>query len=146
MYSSEPFHNGENTLQRKTIRRTPSAPELAQSRKRPTIGVPKHPVARSDPWLDNATTERWGITFISDDILRKVMTCYIVWDHTGWAVFDIDDFCRMLSGDPSELSSRLLVMAVLAHALVCTFARQSTLCFIVLTFQFRGYMCTLILK
>jgi hypothetical protein len=124
VYSSVIYPNGENTLQRKMIRRTPSAPELAQSRKRPTIGVPRHPVARSDPRLDNATTERWGITFISDDTFRKVLTSYIVWDQPCWEIFDIDDFCEAVSGKTSELASKLLVMAVLAYGLVRTLAQQ----------------------
>lgn len=111
--------NGENTLQRKTIRRTPSAPELAQSRKRPTIEGSKHPVAKSDHRLENATTERWGVTYISDNDFRKVMTSYLVWDHPCWAAFDDDDFCKALSGGTSELASKLLVTAVLAFALVC---------------------------
>ncbi|GAB7323616.1 hypothetical protein MBLNU13_g07104t1 [Cladosporium sp. NU13] len=109
--------NWENTLQRKIIRRTPSAPELAQSRKRPTIEGSKHPVANIDPRLENASTERWGITYISDNDFRKFMTSYIVWDHPCWAVFDDDDFCKALSGEASELASKLLIMAVLAFAL-----------------------------
>ena len=124
MNSSTIDPNGENTLQRKTIRRTPSAPELAQSRKRPTIGVPRHSVANSDPRLDDATTERWGITFISDDTFRKVLTSYIVWDQPCWEIFDIDDFCEAVSGKTSELASKLLVMAVLAYGLVRTLAQQ----------------------
>jgi len=124
VYSSAIYPSGENTLQRKMIRRTPSAPKLAQSRKRPTIGVPRHPVARSDPRLDNATTERWGITFISDDTFRKVLTSYIVWDQPCWEIFDIDDFCEAVSGKTSELASKLLVMVVLAYGLVRTLAQQ----------------------
>ena len=124
MNSSTIDPNGENTLQRKTIRRTPSAPELAQSRKRPTIGVPRHSVANSDPRLDDATTERWGITFISDDTFRKVLTSYIVWDQPCWEIFDVDDFCEAVSGKTSALASKLLVMAVLAYGLVRTLAQQ----------------------
>ena len=124
IYSSAIYPNGENTSQRKMIRRTPRAPELAQSRKRPTIGVPRHPVARSDPRLDNATTEQWGITFISDDTFRKVLTSYIVWDQPCWEIFDIDDFCEAVSGKTSEQASKLLVVAVLAYALVRTLAQQ----------------------
>jgi len=82
------------------------------------IAGSKHPVARSDARLDNATTERWGITFISDDIFRKVITSYLVWDHPCWAICDTDEFCEALSGKPSELASKLLVMVVLAYALV----------------------------
>jgi hypothetical protein len=122
VYSSERFLSGENTLRRKTIRRTPSAPELAQNRRRPRIESSKRPVARSDPRLDNATTERWGITFISDDVFRKVITSYLVWDHPCWQVFDVDEFCKAVSGHDSELASKLLVTAVLALALVCVSA------------------------
>jgi len=100
------------------IRRTPSAPSPAQDRKRPAIDVSRRPVARGDPRLDHATAERWGITFISDDIFRKIITSYLTWDHPCWEVFDIDEFCEALSGKPSELVSRLLVMVVVAYALV----------------------------
>lgn len=124
--SLETSLNGENTLQRKIIRRTPSVPELSQSRERPIIGLPKNSVARSDPRLNNATTERWGITFISDDNFRKVMTSYIVWEHPCFEIFDISDFCKALSGETSELASKLLVMAVLAFALVCASVRKSS--------------------
>lgn len=124
VYSSTTDLSGESTLPRKIIRRTPSAPELSQSRRRPRIESKKHPVARSDPRLDNATTERWDITIISDDIFRKVITSYMVWDHSCWEVFDTDDFCAGLSGEPSELVSKLLVMVVLAYGLVCASIRQ----------------------
>ena len=128
VYRSTTDLSGESTVPRKIIRRTPSAPELAQSRKRPTIGVPRRPVARSDPRsdprLDNATTKRWGITFISDDTFRKVLTSYIVWDQPCWEIFDVDDFCEAVSGKTSELASKLLVMAVLAYGLVRTLAQQ----------------------
>jgi hypothetical protein len=110
--------SGESTSSRKVIRKTPSAPDLAQSRQNPTIGPSKHPVARSDSRLDDAKTEVWGIKFISDDDFRKVLTSYIIWDHPCWGVFDVNEFCEALSGKPSELSSRLLVFAVLAYALV----------------------------
>jgi hypothetical protein len=110
--------SGESTSSRKVIRKTPSAPDLAQSRQNPTIGPSKHPVARSDSRLDDAKTKVWGIKFISDDDFRKVLTSYIIWDHPCWGVFDVNEFCEALSGKPSELSSRLLVFAVLAHALV----------------------------
>lgn len=129
-------------MQRKTIRRTPSAPELAQNRRRPTIESSKHPVARSDPRLDNATTERWGITVISDDVFRKVMTSYLVWDHPCWPVFDVDEFCEALSGKDSDLSSKLLVMVALAHALVCASALDTLLDSANL--MTREFMCTLI--
>lgn len=82
------------------------------------VGTLKHPVAKSDSRLDNATTERWDIDFISDNDFRKVMTSYIVWDHPCWGVFDINEFCIALCGKPSELASRLLVVTVLAYALV----------------------------
>lgn len=77
-------------------------------------GNSKHPVARSDSWLDNATMERWDITFISNDDFRKAITCYIVWDHPCWGVFDVDEFCKALSGEPSELASKVLVFTVLS--------------------------------
>lgn len=54
------------------------------------------------------------------------MTSYIVWEHPCLAVFDIDDFCQALSGEASELASKLLVMSVLAFALVCESDRQSS--------------------
>lgn len=135
--------NGENTLQRKTIRRTPSAPELAQNHRRPTIESSKHPVARSDPRLDNAATERWGITVISDDVFRKVMSSCLVWDHPCWPVFDADEFCKALSGNDSELASKLLVMTVLALALVRASVRHL---FISAKFLPREYMCISMLK
>lgn len=110
--------DGENTSWRKIIRKTPSAIEFAQNRNPPVTGTLKHAIARTDSRLQNATTERWGITFISDDDFRKVMTSYIVWDHPCWGVFDVDEFCKALSGKPSELASKLLVFAVLSWALV----------------------------
>ncbi|KAI6808850.1 hypothetical protein KC340_g18296 [Hortaea werneckii] len=109
--------NGESTSRHKILRRTPSAPELAQGRGRPTIGVTKHFVARSDSRLDEATADRWGITCVSDTTFRKVLTSYIVWDHAYWHMFDINEFCRAVSGKPSELASSLLVTAVFAYAL-----------------------------
>jgi hypothetical protein len=118
VYSSAPDSNGESISQRKVVRRTPSAPELTENRKRTIISASRHPVARSDSRLDEATTERWGVTFISDDTFRKVLTSYLVWDHPCWGVFDINEFCKAISGKPSELASRMLVFAVLAYALV----------------------------
>jgi hypothetical protein len=118
VYSSAPDSNGESISRRKIVRRTPSAPELRGNRERPILSASKHPVARSDSRLDSATTERWGITFISDDDYRKVLTSYLVWDHPCWGVFDINEFCKAVSGQPSELASKLLVFAVLAYALV----------------------------
>jgi hypothetical protein len=118
VHSSIPDSNGESTSQRKTIKRTPSAPELAHGRGPPVTGASKQTVAQSDSRLDKATTERWGITFMSDDDFRKVLTSYIVWDHPCWGVFDINEFCKALSGEPSELASKLLVFAVLTYALV----------------------------
>jgi len=118
VHSSAPNFNGESTSRRKIIRRTPSAPELARDRKSPVTGASKYPVVQSDSRLEKATTEMWGIAFISDDNFRKVLTSYIVWDHPCWGVFDINEFCRALSGKPSELSSKLLIFSVLAYALV----------------------------
>jgi hypothetical protein len=118
VHSSAPDFNGGSISRRKIIRKTPSAPELTQNRKRPMIGASKHLAARSDSRLDEATTERWSITFISDDNFRKVLTSYIVWDHPCWGVFDVNEFCKALSGKPSELASKVLVFAVLAYALV----------------------------
>jgi hypothetical protein len=118
LYSSAPDSNGASTSRCKIARRTPSAPELVQNRKHPVISVSKHPVARSDSRLDGAATRRWGITFISDDNFRKVLTSYIVWDHPCWGVFDINEFCKAVSGEQSELASKMLVFAVLAYALV----------------------------
>jgi hypothetical protein len=118
VYSPAPDSNGESISRRKITRRTPSAPELTKNQKRPTIGASKYPVAQSDSRLDEATTERWGITFISDNDFRKVLTSYVVWDHPCWGVFDINEFCKAVSGEPSELASKLLVFAVLAYALV----------------------------
>jgi hypothetical protein len=68
--------------------------------------------------LDEATTERRGIKSISDDNFRKVLTSYIVWYHPCWGVFNVNEFCKALSGKPSELASKVLVFAVLAYALV----------------------------
>jgi hypothetical protein len=140
-YSSVPNFNGESTSWRKITRRTPSAPEMNQNRKPPVTGTVKHPVAQSDSRLDLATTERWGITFISDDLFRKVMTSYIIWDHPCWGVFDINEFCEALAGKPSELASRLLVFAVLTYALVSLSPQRPFLAF--LTTLTRG--CTYIL-
>jgi hypothetical protein len=124
VYSPAPNSNGASTSRCKIARRTPSAPELVQNRKHPVIGASKHPVARSDSRLDGATTRRWGITFISDDNFRKVLTSYIVWDHPCWGTFDINEFCKAVSGEPSELASKMLVFAVLAYALVSSLPRQ----------------------
>lgn len=47
-----------------------------------------------------------------------MLTAYFVWDHPSWGVFDTDDFCDALAGQPSELSSKLLVYAVVEWAAV----------------------------
>lgn len=36
-----------------------------------------------------------------------------------WGLFNTDDFCNALAGEESDLSSKLLVYAVLAIAAVC---------------------------
>lgn len=74
--------------------------------------------SKPDPRLNGARAADWGASFLTDHEFRMILTAYFVWDHQGWAVFDIDDFCGALTGASSELSSRLLVMAVVTHAAV----------------------------
>lgn len=47
--------------------------------------------------------------------------------HPYWEVFDLDEFCKAVPGQPSELSSRLLVMVVFAYELVGLCARLFSL-------------------
>lgn len=85
----------------------------------PTLTKTQMPFTlHSDPRLDRVKPADWGITFLSDDQFKLIITAYLAWDHPFWAFFDADDFCEALVGKPSELSSRLLVLAVLAYASV----------------------------
>lgn len=76
------------------------------------------PAPKSDSRLDNVKASDWGISFVSDNDFRLILTAYFAWDYPSWGVFDVDDFCDALQGKPSELSSKLLVMAVFALAAV----------------------------
>lgn len=75
-------------------------------------------ISQPDPRLNEASAAKWGASFLTDHEFRMLLTAYFVWDHQGWAVFDSDDFCGALTGASSELSSRLLVLAVLTQAAV----------------------------
>jgi hypothetical protein len=77
-----------------------------------------HFTLQSDPRLDRIKPADWGIMFLSEDQFKLIVTAYLAWDHPFWAFFDADDFCEALAGKPSELSSQLLVVAVLAYASV----------------------------
>jgi hypothetical protein len=111
-------------LQRKTINRSPSAPELTQNRIHPTVDSSKHLVARSDSQLDDATTQRRNITCIPGDDFRKVLTSSIGMGHPRWEDLDTDEFCKALFGKLSELALKLLIMVALAYALVGANARR----------------------
>lgn len=82
---------------------------------------------KPDPRLDRVKAADWNIKFLTDEELRNVLTAYFVWDHPLWGAFDTDDFCDALAGKPSELSSKLLVYAVVAWATVSS-ALASCVC------------------
>lgn len=105
------------------IRKMPSAPDLSRTPTSTPTSIrdrySKRPVSKSDPRLDRVKTADWGITFLNDADFRKIITSYLVWEHPVWGLFNTDDFCNALAGEESDLSSKLLVYAVLAVAAVC---------------------------
>ncbi|KAM0714083.1 hypothetical protein Q7P37_011047 [Cladosporium fusiforme] len=106
----------ENSSHRQTIRTTPSMPEMSTDRiSAPTRKI-SHSAPRSDPRLDRVKAADWGVTYVTDGQFRKIFTAYFTWDQPLWNVFDADEFCKALEGEPSELSSRLLVLAMFAYA------------------------------
>ena len=100
------------------VMRSPSAPDISSIRVPALTQNKMHFTLHSDPRLDRIKLADWDITFLSDDQFKLIITAYLAWDHPFWAFFDADDFCEALIGKPSELSSRLLVLAVLAYASV----------------------------
>ncbi|KAM0717551.1 hypothetical protein Q7P37_007403 [Cladosporium fusiforme] len=119
-YSSTSGHSSENISRRKMLRKMQSVPNIRTAQTPMLTSIrdrsPKRPVSKSDPRLDRVKTAHWGINFLNDADFRKIITSYLVWDHTAWGVFNTDDFCNALAGEPSDLSSRLLVFAVLTSA------------------------------
>jgi hypothetical protein len=116
----DPNYMAPQSSRRSLVRKSPSAPELRQTRGLTSVSVLRVSTWRHDSRLDRAYARDWGVFYLEDEAFRNIICSYLVWDHQAWRFFDEDDFLEGLVHEPSISCSPALVHAVIAFGSVRT--------------------------
>ncbi|KAI1102600.1 hypothetical protein F4804DRAFT_334096 [Jackrogersella minutella] len=83
---------------------------------------PYHAAQVVEPDFSDIKISKWTPVIKDDNLLRRLLNCYLYYQHTWTAAFHMDYFLQDLSSGKTRFCSSLLVNAVLAAA--CAMSRE----------------------